>query len=128
MIPPSLSPTRSLRFATVVALTALAALAPGLAAQDDPPHPAHIHAGTCAELGDVVIPLTDVALPEGEATGPASALPVKVSETEVDVPLQEIIDGGHAVNVHLSAEEIGTYIACGDIGGIINERELGEGS
>ena len=119
---------RSLRFATVIALTGLALLAPAKAAQDDDaPHPAHIHSGTCAELGDVVIPLSDVALPEGEMSGPESALPVKLSETTVDTPLQDIIDGGHAINVHLSADEIDTYIACGDIGGIVNERDLDEG-
>jgi plastocyanin len=117
-------PARSIRFASVVALTALALLAPAMAAQDDDaPHPAHIHAGTCAELGDVVHPLTDVAVAEGESSGPESALPVKVSETVVDAPLQEIIDGGHAINVHLSADEIGTYIACGDIGGVVNTGE-----
>ena len=44
---------------------------------------------------------------------------VTLSENIVDVPLQEIIDGGHATNVHLSADEIDTYIACGDIGGVI---------
>jgi plastocyanin len=41
----------------------------------------------------------------------------------VDMPLQEIIDGGHAINVHLSAEEIDTYIACGDIGGAVTTDE-----
>ena len=39
------------------------------------------------------------------------------------MPLQEIIDGGHAINVHLSAEEIDTYIACGDIGGVVTTDE-----
>jgi hypothetical protein len=31
--------------------------------------------------------------------------------------LDEIIAGSHAINVHLSAEEMDVYIACGDIGG-----------
>jgi plastocyanin len=117
-------PGHVLRLASVVALGALAFLAPARAAQDDDaPHPAHIHSGTCAELGDVVQPLTDVAPIDGESSGAASALPVKVSETTVDMPLQEIIDGGHTINVHLSAEEIDTYIACGDIGGVVNTGE-----
>ncbi|MDF3043237.1 MAG: putative plastocyanin-like protein [Thermomicrobiales bacterium] len=121
---PLLRPGRAIRFAAMAALTALVFLAPAMAAQDDDaPHPAHIHAGTCAELGDVVYPLTDVAVAEGESSGPESALPVKVSETVVDAPLQEIIDGGHAINVHLSADEIGSYIACGDIGGVVNTGE-----
>jgi plastocyanin len=111
----------------VAALTSLALLTPGLAAQDDEAevHPAHIHTGTCAELGDVVVPLTDVAHIGGDAerTGATSAIPVKGSITVVDMPLQEIIDGGHAINVHLSADEIGTYIACGDIGGAVTTDE-----
>jgi hypothetical protein len=60
--------------------------------------------------------------------GAAGGHAVKVSEVNhVAVPLQEILDGGHAINVHLSAEEIGTYIACGTIGGVVHERENGEG-
>ena len=118
---------RSLRLGSVAALAALTLLTPGLAAQDDEAevHPAHIHTGTCAELGDVVVPLNDIAHTGGksERSGAASAIPVKGSLTVVDMPLQEIIDGGHAINVHLSAEEIDTYIACGDIGGAVTTDE-----
>jgi len=92
---------------------------------DGAAHPVHIHAGTCAELGEVVFPLNDLVAPEGERTGPDSAVTVTLSENIVDIPLQEIIDGGHAINVHLSADEIGTYIACGDIGGVITTDEGG---
>ena len=60
--------------------------------------------------------------------GAAGGHAVKVSEVNhVDVPLQEILDGGHAINVHESAEAIDVYIACGNIGGIVHERENGEG-
>lgn len=66
-------------------------------------HPAHIHSGTCTELGDVVYPLTDV-----DASGE--------SVTVIDVPLSELqTTGPYAINIHLSADEIGTYVACGDI-------------
>jgi hypothetical protein len=66
-------------------------------------HPAHIHSGTCAELGDVVYPLTDL-----DASG--------ASVTTIDVPLAELLASGpYAINIHLSADEIGTYVACGDI-------------
>ncbi len=118
---------RSLRLGSVAALAALTLLTPGLAAQDDEAqvHPAHIHTGICAELGDVVAPLTDVAHigNNAERTGATSSIPVKSSVTIVDMPLQEIIDGGHAINVHLSADEIDTYIACGDIGGAVTTDE-----
>jgi hypothetical protein len=123
---------------SLLAVPALAAvlLAPPALAQDATPaggsdgmavaHPAHIHAGTCADLGDVVIPLPDVAVPAGgEASGAASALPIAASRTVVDVPFRDIVEGGHAVNVHLSADEIGTYIACGDIGGVVTTDEGG---
>ncbi len=85
----------------------------------DGPHPAHIHTGSCDQLGDVVVPLEDVGSEAGEFGGQETAHPVKLSHTVVDLPLEEILAGGHAVNVHLSAEEIGEYIACGDIGGVI---------
>jgi hypothetical protein len=120
--------SRSLCLGGIIAFAALAALVPGGVAQTpeaeggDGPHPAHIHTGTCDELGDVVLPLTDVAASAGEQAGASTAHAVKTSRTFVDAPLQEIIDGGHAINVHLSADEIGTYIACGDIGGVVEEE------
>lgn len=118
------------QFARVGAVAVLATLAmsgASTSAHDNVPHPAHIHSGTCDSLGDVVAPLTDIAAPEGDASGPASAIPVESSLTTIDLPLQDIIDGGHAVNVHLSADEIGTYIACGDIGGVVNDEEIDGG-
>ncbi len=85
-------------------------------------HPAHIHAGTCAELGDVVAPLSDVANPVAAGTeqvGPDTVHQVKISITTVDLSLEGIIAGADAINVHLSADDIGEYIACGDIGGLV---------
>ena len=126
----------SLRLGAVAAFAALTLLVPGSGAQTpvneadtaEEAHPAHIHSGTCDQLGDVVYPLADVTYPTGEQVGAAGGHEVKVSEVNhVDAPLQEIIDGGHAINVHLSAEEIGTYIACGNIAGVVHERENGEG-
>ena len=117
---------RSTHGAVVTALAALVLLIPTGSAQTPvaetagAAHPVHIHAGTCAELGAVVAPLSDLTAPEGEFTGPESAVTVTLSESIVDIPLQDIIDGGHAINAHLSNDEIGTYIACGDIGGVIS--------
>ncbi len=118
----------SSRLAAVIALAAITLMVPGSVAQTpvseadtaEEAHPAHIHSGTCAELGDVVIPLEDVAVPAGAThEGTEAAHDVKVSQTHVDMPLQEIIDGEHAINVHESAEAIDVYIACGDIGGYV---------
>ena len=114
----------SRRLAAVIAFAGLTMLVPVSAAQTpvsegmEGPHPAHIHAGTCDELGEVVLPLNDVAAPTGESQGAATALPVKLSDTVVDKPLQELLDGQFAINVHKSAAEIDVYIACGDIGGV----------
>jgi hypothetical protein len=124
----------TMRRSGVLALASLALLVPVSFAQTPASqtqmaaHPAHIHSGSCAELGEVVFPLTDVALPAGEMMGADGGHPVEISDTNLpDVPLQTILDGDHAVNIHLSADEIGTYIACGNIGGVVDSRENGEG-
>jgi uncharacterized cupredoxin-like copper-binding protein len=88
-------------------------------------HPAHIHNGTCASLGDVVQPLSNVSdqalnngtPTAGEMVGSASAIPVLSSVTTVQMAFQDIIDGEHAINVHESDEAIQNYVACGDVGG-----------
>jgi len=119
-------------------------------------HPAHIHSGSCAELGDVVYPLNDVSADAGTAmaspvsgemgtpmshdtmasptsmdsmsspeSGMAMGTPaagklgvaVATSETIVMATLADLTGGGFAINVHESAENIGNYIACGDITG-----------
>ena len=102
--------------------------------EGDAPHPAHIHSGTCDNLGDIVVPLDDVTeLTAGENFGAASAILVKQSNTDVELPLGDILAGPHAINIHESAEAIQNYIACGDIGGrvidgdlVIGLRELNE--
>src|SRR5688500_13818871 len=70
---------RSVHIASLLAL-GLLLLVPAIAAQDDAneAHPAHIHSGTCEQLGDVVYPLADVMTQTGEATGAAVGHPVKV--------------------------------------------------
>ena len=83
-----------------------------------PPRPVHIHSGNCSQLGDVVQPLTDLTGGDGDRVGQARrAIAGESSYTSVPMTLDAILTGGHAINVHQSAEEIGTYIACGEIGG-----------
>ena len=108
------------------AILALAASAPIISAQDDePPHPGHIHEGSCAELGDVVHPLQDIApITGGENLGARSAVPVEASTTEVDVPLGDLLTSPFAINLHRSAQAIQDYIACGDVGGRVVDGEL----
>lgn len=121
---------------TIVALVALmmgsVAGAAVVAAQDataqagTEPHPAHIHDGSCEELGDVVHPLEDVsgealsgtpgATPESPAEGEPGDVIAK-SRTEVDASLDDLTSGEFVVNVHESAEAIDVYIACGNVEG-----------
>ena len=142
--------------ATLLASFAVAAALVGnfgrASAQDEmASHPAHIHTGTCDELGDVVFPLTNVSMkgmmegmmggtPEaedtamemGEMMGAETAVMVETSATMVDAALEEIVEGGHAINLHESEENVEEYIACGDIGGMLmgpmemGDRTMGE--
>ena len=113
----------------IALLTMVASPIPSVFAQDatpvaqvaPPTRPAHIHSGNCAELGDVVVPLTDLAPAIGERVGQAeSAAEAEFSFTSVPLTLDAILSADHAINVHLSTEQIGTYIACGELGGFID--------
>jgi hypothetical protein len=91
------------------------------AVETAPPRPAHIHVGTCNEVGEVVAPLTDLTGGTGDRVGQARrAIPAESSFTSVPLTLDAILGADHVVNVHLSAEEIETYIACGEIGGSLS--------
>ena len=104
--------------------------APQVAAQGDgdTPHPAHIHTGSCDDLGDIVAPLADVQENRaGEPFGAQTATLVEQSVTTVPLPLGEILAAPHAINIHESAEAIQNYIACGDIGGRVVDNTLAIG-
>jgi plastocyanin len=60
----------------------------------------------------------------GGFIGADTAVPVAVSVTTVDATLSSLADGNHAINVHKSAANIGTYVACGDIGGPVMGKDL----
>jgi plastocyanin len=99
--------------------------APNTSAHEGVAHPAHVHEGTCPTPGDVVFPLTDVAEATGDATGSDNAVPVDVSETTIKAALSDLVDGNHAIVVHESADNIGNYILCGDIGGhMVGDSDL----
>jgi hypothetical protein len=66
------------------------------------PQPAHLHRGSCARLDpQPAYALTDLA---GGA-----------SETFVPVALATLRASPFAVNVHRSAADAATYVACGDV-------------
>lgn len=102
-------------------------------------HPAHIHSGTCEELGDVVYPLNDVApvdfpveagtpaamsSPVAEGRAMASEGVVADSVTTVDTSLDDLLSGEYAINAHESAVNIQNYIACGNITGETTDGQL----
>ena len=110
--------------------------------------PNHIHSGTCAELGDVVAPLSNLifeeagttamdmgatptgmdATPTGMGATPMAglqamgvAVPVAVSVTNVELSLDDILAAPHAFNAH-DPNDPSIYIACGDISGTPDEQ------
>jgi hypothetical protein len=64
--------------------------------------PAHIHDGTCANLGGVAYPLKDVV-------GGSSTTMVK------GTTVGALLAKPYAINVHESASNLGKYVACGSI-------------
>ena len=107
---------------------AIATGAPGARAQGEGGsdlHPAHIHVGSCDELDpNPTFMLTDIALAATEADAgvdAAAAIPVERGVTTVDAALEDLRTGGYAINIHQSAEDIGTYIACGNLSGALDD-------
>jgi hypothetical protein len=64
--------------------------------------PMHIHEGTCAKLD----PKPKYGLSNLENGKSTTTIPVKLADLQ---------GGNMAINVHKSAEDIKTYVACGDI-------------
>ena len=64
--------------------------------------PAHIHEGNCANLDPKPrVPLQNVV--GGKST------------TTLNMKLDDIVSKGGAINVHKSAEDVKTYVACGNL-------------
>jgi hypothetical protein len=123
-------PMKRLRLVPLLlSLVALMSLAAGAVAQEASPaaddaasgtslaHPAHIHVGPCAELDpNPTYPLNDVTqVADSE---------VATSTTTIDATLDELLASPFAINAHESAENIATYIACGDIVGPVVDGVL----
>jgi hypothetical protein len=105
------------------ALSQEATPAGGRQREGNVPHPAHIHTGSCGEgeLGDEVVPLTDLVEPRGRGAGNENAVTAATSFTTVPLTIDAILASDHAINVHQSAEAIGEYIACGELGGPLDD-------
>src|SRR5215212_2686386 len=71
-------------------------------------NPTHIHTGTCDDLDpNPKYPLNNVELNTTELVG--------LSDSVVDVPLDELLGSPHLILIHKSPEELNTYYACGNI-------------
>jgi hypothetical protein len=68
----------------------------------DIPQPAHIHIGSCPNPGEVKYALSPVVNGFSE-----TILPVTFAQMEIVPAL--------AINVHKSADEVKTYVSCGDL-------------
>ena len=67
-------------------------------------HPAHFHAGDCGSGGDIVVPLENVNGRSG------------LSVTTTDTPYDDVVNGNYYLNIHLSPDNMGTIVACGEVG------------
>ena len=65
--------------------------------------PVHIHKGSCAQI-------------DPKPAFPLSPLVNGKSETVVNVSIDELKKGAYAINGHKSAQEVSTYVFCGDLG------------
>lgn len=74
-------------------------------------HPAHIHFNTAVEGGDIALTLTAVDGGTGESSTPVTAL-----DDGTAITYAELLEYNGYINIHLSAEELGTLVGQGDIG------------
>ncbi len=74
-------------------------------------HPAHIHFNTAAEGGDIALTLTPVNGNTGKSTTNFTKL-----DDGTAITFEELLDFNGYINVHLSADQLPTLVAQGDIG------------
>ena len=67
------------------------------------PQPIHIHAGTCGKIN---------AAPEWPLTSLANGASTSVVK---GVTIDDMLKSPYAINVHKSNDDLGTYVACGNI-------------
>jgi plastocyanin len=83
----------------------------------EPSRLAHIHAGTCEELGIVVYSLPDLQtyrLDENNGSGIGA---VELISGTANVPISDLFGEPFSIHIHESAQNKQSYIACSDVGG-----------
>ncbi len=88
---------------------------------EQPPRPVTLHAGSCDNLGDPVEFLREATYPIGEFNGQPSAVVAETGFTRVPYLLGDLLAQPHAINVAQSFDAPDVSIACGDLGGIVDE-------
>ncbi|HET8808693.1 MAG TPA: CHRD domain-containing protein [Flavobacteriaceae bacterium] len=78
---------------------------------DDDMHPAHIHANTAVETGAIVLTFN----PIDGATG-KSYTNIETLDDETSISYDDLMNFDGYLNVHLSANDLGTLVAQSDIG------------
>ena len=74
-------------------------------------HPAHIHMNSAAESGGILVTLTSV-----DGTTGRSLTDIRSTNDGEAIDYEDLLTTNGYVNVHLSATELGTIVAQGDIG------------
>ena len=67
----------------------------------DVPQPAHVHSGSCDDLGDPVVALANVE--DGR------------SETEADMSVDQLVEGDLVIHAHKSEAEFDVSVACAPV-------------
>jgi hypothetical protein len=67
----------------------------------DVPQPAHVHSGSCDDLGDPVVALANVE--DGR------------SETEADLSVDQLVEGDLVIHAHKSEAEFDVSVACAPV-------------
>jgi hypothetical protein len=77
-----------------------------MGSQPNATHQGHIHEGTCANVGSVVVPLDPINV---------DAQNMGTSTTTVDVPIHTVANGQHLIAYHVAGGSPGAPAACGEI-------------
>lgn len=126
--------------ATILMLAATSAvgLAGSISAQESTVdqvggHLVALHPGTCdspgaeagEELGEAHLPGVGENDEGGDVRGSRAAMPVLMIDATVDQEFDDILgDDPYLIAVHESAENTGTVLACGEIGGLVQDGRL----
>jgi hypothetical protein len=83
-------------------------------------HDGHIHVGSCAAQGGVVVPLNSIT---ADASGAGSA-----DTTENTLTFAQVTDGKHYVQYHISSNPPGNPVSCADIPAAVTTQGQGGGT